>query len=493
MAKGRASDRVSIGTEPLESEDLLRIAAGAAVHVAAAARARMAVSRAVLLEAVDRGDAVYGSTRRLGAGADDEVGDQEAFQVQAIRNHAGGIGEPVQPLIVRAAMATRLAQFALGGAGARPQLADALAALLNAGIVPLVSERGSVGMADLALNAAVAEVLVGEGAVLTEEGRSVPGAQALSDAGLKPLALETHEALSLLNTNAFTIGSAALLDPRLESLAAIADRVVALSLEAAAAHRPSGDLGPYSSTAHDDVEGSARWQSAFAIREALRDSFLHGERERRTQDELSFRCAPQVHGALADTTEALLATVDDALTVRPENPLVDVETRSVVPNGNFAAPELTFALEATRLALTHVARVSARRTAVLSALARPLRAAGRAGIPGLLAYSGAEQLVRLQQLAVPVSLGDVVLSEVEDYATWGWTAAQATHEACDLVMDVLAIEALHAASLLSDATEQSGQGTARLRTALVELIERGGSAEELVLGATDLLADDLAV
>lgn len=489
MATGLA--RVSIGSDPLGIEDLLLIAAGATVRIAAAARARMAVSRAVLLEAVERGDAVYGSTRQLGAGADDEVADQEAFQVQTIRNHAGGIGEPVQPLIVRAAMATRLAQFALGGAGVRPQVADALAALLNAGVVPLVPERGSVGMADLALNAAVAEVLVGEGGVLTEDGRSVPSAQALSDAGLTPLTLETHEALALLNTNAFTIGAAALLDSRLESIATIANRVVALSLEAAAAHRPSGDLGPYSSVVHEDVEGSGRWQSALAIRDALQDSFLHGDRARRTQDELSFRCAPQVHGALGDLTETLLATVDDALAVRAENPLVDVETRSVVPNGNFASPELTFALETTRLALAHVARVSGRRTAVLSGLARPLRAAGRAGIPGLLAYSGAEQLVRLQQLAVPVSLGDVVLSEVEDYATWGWTAAQATHQACDFVMDVLAIEALHAASLLRDATEQSGRGTGRLRTALGAVIEHGGSAEELVLAAIDVLANDL--
>jgi histidine ammonia-lyase len=487
MARSGGPTPVTIGTDPLAAEEVLEIALGASVRIGASARARMAVSRAVLLETVERGDAVYGSTRRLGAGADDAVEDQAAFQLQVVRNHAGAFGDPVDPLIVRAAIATRIAQLALGGAGVRPQVADALAALLGAGVVPLVRDRGSVGMADLALNAAVAQVLIGEGTVLTEEGAAVPAAEALAAAGLEPFALQLHEGLSLVNTNTFTIGAAVLLDPRLEGVGVAADAVVALSLEAAAAHRASGDLGPYSPVVHADAEGTGTARSAAAIREALHGSFLEEERERRTQDELSFRSAPQVHGALAERSDDLLTTVEDALTVRAENPLVDVETRSVVPNGNFAALDLTLGLESLRLALAHVGRISTRRTAVLSALARPLRAEDRAGIPGLLAYAGAERLVDLQSLAAPVSLADVVLSEVEDYATWGWTAARTAHESVDAVLDLLAIEALHAASLLRASDVRSGSGTAPLRTALVGLLDRGGSAEDLVVGAQQVL------
>jgi histidine ammonia-lyase len=490
MAPAEPSGRVTIATEPIEAEDVLAIAAGAPVRIGAAARARMSVSRAVLLQAVERGDAVYGATRRLGAGADDEVDEQAAFQLQVVRNHAGAIGDPVDPLIVRAAIAVRVAQFALGGSGVRPQVADALVGLLTADIVPFVPDRGSVGMADLALNAAIAQVVIGEGAVITESGDTISGAEALADAGLVPLELETHEALSLLNTNTFTLGSAVLVDPRLEELGVVADRVMALSLEAAGAHRPSGDLGPYSSPVFDDVEGSGAWRSAFALRELLDGSFLHDAGERRTQDELSFRCAPQVHGALAERAEDLAGAVDDALVVRAENPLVDVESRTVVPNGNFASPDLVLGLESVRLALAHVGRISARRTAVLSALARPIRAAGRAGIPGLLAYTAAERMNDLRRLAAPVSLDDVVLSEVEDYATWGWTAARTTHDAIDAATDLLAIEGLHAASLLRDATVTSGTGSAPLRTALADLLERGGGAEELVRGAAELLAGE---
>ena len=442
------------------------------------------------MEAVERGDAVYGATRRLGAGADDEVDDQAAFQVQVIRNHAGAIGDPVEPLIVRAAIAVRVAQLALGGSGVRADVADALIGLLNASITPFVPDRGSVGMADLALNAAVAQVVIGEGAVLSDDGEVVSAAEALASAGLMPLELETHEALSLLNTNTFTIGSAVLADPRLEELSALADRAFALSLEAAAAHRASGDLGPYSTTAFADVEGSGPWRSAVAIRELLDGSFLHGRTDTRTQDELSFRCAPQVHGAFAERSEDLAAAIDDALVVRAENPLVDVETRSIVPNGNFASVDVVLALESIRVALAHVGRISARRTGVLSALARPLRAEGRAGIPGLLAYTAAERLNDLRRLAAPVSLDDLVLSEVEDYATWGWTAARAAHDAIDAATDLLAIEALHAASLLRGTTVVLGRGTAPLVAALAALLERGGGAEELVRGAAEVLAGE---
>ncbi|WP_375390051.1 aromatic amino acid lyase [uncultured Amnibacterium sp.] len=489
MSAPAAPAPVVVGTDPVSAQEVLAVAVGAPIRIGAAARARMAVSRAVLLEAVGRGDAVYGSTRRLGAGADDAVDDQAAFQVQVIRNHAGAIGDPLDPLVVRAAIATRVAQLALGGAGARPAVADALVALLATDVTPLVRDRGSVGMADLALGAAVAQVVIGEGAVLTGDGAVVAGADALEAAGLEPLELETHEALSLLNTNAFTIGSAVLLDPRLELLGAAADAAVALSLEAAAAHRPSGDLGPFSAEVHADADGSGTARSAEAVREALAGSFLREPRETRTQDELSFRCVPQVHGALAERADDLLTTVEDALVIRAENPLVDVGSRSVIPNGNFAAPDLTLALEGLRLALAHVGRISVRRTGVLSALARPLRAEGTAGIPGLLAYAGAERYVDLQALAAPVSLADVVLSEVEDYATWGWTAARATHDAVDAVLDLLAIEALHAASLLRHAAVRSGRGTAPIRAALVALLDRGGSAEELLAGAQDALLD----
>lgn len=482
-----------LGTEPLTADALVAIADGEAVRIGATARARMSVSRAVLLAAVGRGDAVYGATRRLGAGVGDEVDDQAAFQVSTIRNHAGAIGEPLAADEVRAGIAARVAHLVQGGSGARPEVADALAALLQARVLPVVRDRGSVGMADLALLAAVAQVLIGEGAAALPDGRVLPGGEALAAAGLRPLVLGTHEALALLNTNAFTIGLLALAGDGAAALSAAADRVAALSVEAAAAHRPSGALGAFSERAHAAYEPSGQWRSAAQIREHLAGSFLTApDRAAGVQDELAFRCVPQVHGAFEDAAQTLLEQVDDALAVRPENPLVDVDSRTVVVTGNFAQLPLVLAAESARLALAHLGGLSERRTAVLSALARPLRAAGRAGMPGLLAYAAAETAVELRRLAQPVSLSPVVLSEVEDAATWGWTAARATRDALGEGTALLAIEALHAAALLRDAPEcaRLGHGTAPLAEALIALLDGEGDAEALVSSAELLLATE---
>ena len=201
------------------------------------------------------------------------------------------------------------------------------------------------------------------------------------------------------------------------------------------------------------------------------------------QDELSFRCAPQVHGALADTAADLLDAVDGELAVRPENPLVDAESGTITPNGNFAPVGLALDLERARIALAHLGGIAERRIAVLSGLSAPLRAADTAGIPGLLAYTAAADLAALRALAAPVTLGAAPLSGVEDYATFAWSAAEAGQKASDLLLEILAIEVLHAASLLRGRTEALGAGTAPVVARLAELIDSGLSADELVLSA----------
>jgi histidine ammonia-lyase len=479
---------VVLGAGPITAEELLAIADGEGVALSPAARTRMTVARSVLTSALETGEAVYGLTRRLGAGVGDPVEDQAAFQRQVLRNHRADTGEPVPAPVVRAAMAARLAHLAAGGSGARPEVADALAALLNHDLVPLVRDRGSVGAADLVQNAAVAAVLVGEGAVLREDGTVVPGAEALAAAGLTPLEPEAHEALSLINTNAFALASTAVLGARLDALTDAADLAVACSLEAAGAHRASGDLGPFSAVVHADAGEEGRATSAERVRELLDGSFLADPaRERAVQDELSFRCAPQVHGALADTAADLLDAVDGELAVRPENPLVDPESGTITPNGSFAPVGLALDLERARVALAHLGGIAERRIAVLSGLSAPLRAADTAGIPGLLAYTAAADLAALRAAAAPVTLGAAPLSGVEDYATFAWSAAEAGQKASDLLLEILAIEVLHAASLLRGRTEVLGAGTGPVVARLVELIGADLSADELVLSAALVL------
>lgn len=481
---------VQLGAEPLTAEDLLAIAGGEPVRLGPAARTRMAVSRSLLERALEQGDAVYGLTRRLGAGAGTPVEDQAAFQRQVIRNHRGGLGDPLDPELVRAAMAARLAHLVAGGAGVRPAVAEALAALLNSGIVPAVPDRGSVGAADLTQYAAVAAVLLGEGRIRTDDGETAEAGPALAAAGLEPLELEAHEGLSLLNTNGFALAAAALLGEALDALVADSAVALALSLEAAALHRPSGDLGPLAAVVHDAApEGQAA--VAAAVRELLEGSFLADpERERAVQDELCFRCAPQVLGALTESAEALLLDVDADLAARPENPLVDAATGTITANGNFAPVRLALDLERARLAIAHAAAIAERRIALLSGLAAPLRREDRAGIPGLLAYTAAEDLAELRQLAAPVTLGAAPLSGVEDYATFAWSAARAAERAVELATEVVAIEALHAASLLRAVEDRPrlGAGTGPVLDRLLAVLEEGGDAEDLVVSAAAALA-----
>src|SRR5690349_8743769 len=136
---------VRLGAQPPSVSDIVAVAEGAPVALDADARATIAASRAVVERAIEAGQPVYGLNRRLGAGRDDavEAADFAAFQRRTIANHRGGIGAPLSEVEARAVVATRLAGFARGGAGVRPELADAYAALLNAGVTPRIPSRGS--------------------------------------------------------------------------------------------------------------------------------------------------------------------------------------------------------------------------------------------------------------------------------------------------------------------------------------------------------------
>ena len=207
---------------------------------------------------------------------------------------------------------------------------------------------------------------------------------------------------------------------------------VALSLEAAGAHRPSGDLGPYSS----DGVRRRRGQRSVALRG--RDPRAaaglvparggrSGARRTSCRSAARRRCTARCSSAPRTSRSRSRTRSSCARRTRSSTSRPGRSCRTATSRRRTSCS----ALESVRLALAHVGRISARRTGVLSALARPLRAEGRAGIPGLLAYTAAERLNDLRRLAAPVSLDDVVLSEVEDYATWGWTAARTTHDAID--------------------------------------------------------------
>lgn len=485
---------IRFGAQPPIVSDIVAIAEGAPVVLDADARDRIAASRAVVEHAIEVGEPVYGLNRRLGAGRDDAVEADElaAFQRRTIANHRGGIGEPLTEVEARAVVVTRLAGFTRGGAGVRPELADAYAALLNARVTPRIPSRGSVGAADLTALAEVAAVVIGTGVVL-RDGGDVPAAQALADTGLQPVELAPHEALAALSANALSVGVGSLAAVAARQLAEAVDLVVALSLEAVGAAGPAANLSPYSSAVADARGGSGQRASARAIRAALDGSSLEAsDRIVTVQDPLAFRTAPQLHGALRESVSRLRTELEVELAARSENPVVDLPSGRLVSGGNFQALSLALALENLRLALAHVAEASERRTAALSLALAPARREGRTRVPGLLLYAAADAVAEVRQLAAPATLGSSTLSGVEDHATYAPLALRLLQRSLARTAEVVAIEALHAADLLGVLESRpTGAGTGRLAAALAEsfgdIVDSRG-ADALVQETTRLLA-----
>ncbi|MFF1878542.1 aromatic amino acid ammonia-lyase [Leifsonia sp. NPDC058230] len=470
--------------------DLVAIADGARVSLGADVLATLAASRAVVEEAIAAGRPVYGLNRRLGAGRDTVVDPAEfaEFQRRTIANHRGGVGESLELRETRAVIAARLIGFTRGGSGVRPELAEAYAAMLDAGVHPVIPARGSVGAADLTHLAEVAAVVTGSGRAFDGSGGIVDGRTALEAAGLVPVELAPHEGLAVLSSNAYSIGVGALAVTEARSLAA-ADLAIALSLEAVAASGPAGNLSAFSSVVADARGGAGQRMSAAAIRAALAGSALEKpERAVTVQDPLAFRTAPQLHGALRESVDRAQAELDLELAARSDNPVVDTASGAMVSGGNFQALPLALSLEGLRLVLAHVGSASERRAAALSLALAPARSEGRTRVPGLLLYSAAAAVAELRQLAAPATLGITTLSGVEDHATLAPLALRLLQRSLALTGEVLAIEALHAADALRVAgATPTGDGTAPVFGALDALIAGGDASADLVPAALSVL------
>lgn len=487
-----------IGTAHIRAEEVARAAADPAVEVVLSADALelMGLSRDVVQAAIDSGHKVYGLNTLLGSGRDTAVEEASIldYQIQVIRYHHSGVGALLARDEVRAVILTRLIGFTRGGSGVRPDTARFYAELLNRGVVPAIPRDGSVGSSDLTQLAAVAAVAIGEGQALAEDGTVVTGAEALARAGLEPLVLAPGEALALVSANAYSIGAGALQFGRLLRLADLADTALALSLEATARYDGGGNLSPFSPAVQAAKAVDGQRVSAAKVRCLLRGGWLEDpRREASVQDALSFRAAPQTHGAFRAQVTALAEALEVELNGRGDNPLTDLVSGRMVSGGNFQPMQLALAFEALRLGLAHVGISSERRIAKLYPPQRLIRQlnleAARSGtplaaedLPGLLWYSAAGLLAELKFLAAPATLGAPTLSaDVEDHSTLAPLALQQLERAVETAGKLLTIEALTAAYLLAEAQGAEAGGS-----------QSAGEARPLGKG-TGAVVDRLAV
>lgn len=465
-----------IGTARLRAADVARVASDPSVEVLLSVEALelMGRSREVVQAAIDSGRRVYGLNTLLGSGRDTAVEEESIldYQVQVVRYHHSGVGSLLAPEEVRALILARLIGFTRGGSGVRPETARFYAELLNRGVVPAVPRDGSVGSSDLTQLAAVAAVAIGEGQALDAEGNVMSGAAALSGAGLEPLVLAPGEALALVSANSYSIGAGTLELGRLLRLADLADTALSLSLEATGRYDGGGNLSPFSPAVQSAKAVDGQRVSAANVRRLVHDGWLEDpQRDVSVQDALSFRAAPQTHGAFRAQVAALAEALEVELNGRGDNPLTDLVSGRMISGGNFQPMQLALAFEALRLGLAHVGISSERRIAKLYPPQRLIRQlnleAARSGtplaaeeLPGLLWYSAAGLLAELKFLAAPATLGAPTLSaDVEDHSTLAPLALQQLERSVRAAEELLTIEALTAAYLLAQAQEAEAGGS----------------------------------
>lgn len=447
---------VTLDGESLTLDAVARVAAGEGVTLAAAVRPRLVASREAVLRCLEGNRPIYGVNTGFGALAEVRVPPAEIAHLQRnlVLSHACGVGPSLPVPVVRAMTVLRANTLAHGYSGVRPEVVEALVAILEAGVHPVVPSQGSVGASgDLAPLAHLAAVLIGAGEA-EYRGRVQPATDALLEAGLGPIVLEAKEGLALVNgTQAMTaVGVLALLDAA-RCLSA-ADVVGAMTLDALMGTPRAFEARVQMVRPHPGQAASAE-----NLRRLLAESAIYESHQDcgRVQDAYSLRCMPQVHGAGRDAAEHARRVLAVEVNAATDNPLVFPEDpeEPFVSAGNFHGQPVAVALDALKVGLASVASISERRTARLVDPAL-------SGLPPFLVeesgvHSGfmipqvvaAALVSEVKTLAAPASVDSIPTSaNKEDHVSMGLHAARQAAAIVDALAQVLAIEALCAAQAL---------------------------------------------
>ncbi len=451
---------VTVTGEALALDDLVAVARGRAGAVLGTGVAdRMAPSRAVVAEAVDRDTVMYGITTGFGALADTHVGreDLEQMQLALIRSHSAGVGEPLPDDVVRGLLLLRARTLTAGYSGVRFELPAKLLELLEHDLLPVIPGKGSVGASgDLAQLAHLAQPLVGEGRLRRtgdSDLRGRPAAELLAEAGIDPLVLAPKEGLSLINGTEPMQVLLALAVDEIGLLVKVADIAAAMSVEALL-----GTDKPYDERVQVIRPHPGQLASASNLRRLLAASPLvasHRESDHAVQDSYCLRCAPQVHGAVRDVLAHARRVIDIELGSVVDNPVI-VPDGEVMSTGNFHGEPLAFAGDMLAIAVAELASISERRTDRMldPAFSRSLPAflARRPGTNSgfmIAQYTAASLVSENKVLAHPSSVDSIPTSgNQEDHVSMGWTSMRKLREVVANVRHVLAVEVLAGAQAL---------------------------------------------
>ena len=456
---------VTINSAGMTMQDVIDVARhNACVEISEQALAGMAATREHIEKLANGETPVYGISTGFGALANRHIAIEDRVQLQKslVRSHAAGMGEPVEREVVRALMLLRLKTLCSGRTGARPLVAQTMAAILNAGITPYVHEYGSLGCSgDLAPLAHCAMVLMGEGRafgpVSNESatdgtlGTERPVADLLAEAGITPVELREKEGLALINGTDGMLGMAILAIADLNHLVDYADKIAAMSVEGL-----MGTDQVFRPELHEPLRphpGQAK--SAANMFAALKGSEIvasHRVGDSKVQDAYSLRCAPQVTGGLRDTIDYATVVATRELAAAVDNPIV-LENGEVTSNGNFHGAPVAYILDFLAIPATDLGSMSERRTDRMLDVNRssglpPFLAADAGVDSGLMIaqYTQAGLVSENKRLAAPASVDSIPSSAMqEDHVSMGWHAGRKLRKVVDNLRMILAVELTAAA------------------------------------------------
>ncbi|MBY8997672.1 MAG: histidine ammonia-lyase, partial [Candidatus Thorarchaeota archaeon] len=438
---------VAVDGESLTIEDVIQVARNnKKVELAVSAIELIKKSRDVIENAIKDGRTVYGVNTGFGELASVLIGPEDLakLQVNLIRSHSVGVGDPFPIEVVRGMILLRANALAKGYSGIRFEIILTLIEMLNAGVTPVVPQQGSVGSSgDLAPLAHMALVMIGEGEAFYK-GERIDGLQALKKAGLKPVVLQAKEGVALINgTQPMTsVGALTVFD----ALNVVKDTMIAscMSLEALKGTRTALDKRIHEIRAHE-----GQTDVAAAMRSLLPDSEINQSHADCgiVQDAYSLRCAPQVIGASLDTIRYVQSVIETEINSATDNPLVFADDSTVVSGGNFHGQPIALAMDFLGIALAEIANISERR---INRLVNP----HLSGLPAFLTtegglesgmmiaqYTAAALVSENKVLAHPASVDSIPTSaDQEDHVSMGTIAARKASSILENVKNVVAIE-----------------------------------------------------
>lgn len=458
---------IMIGMEKMTLEDLVSIARyGAKVQLTETSVQRINDARQLIEQWVEEEKSIYGVTTGFGALSDVTISKKDTRQLQQniLMSHSAGTGDILDEETVRAVMALRIKDFALGHSGIRLETVQHLITMLNKGVCPVVPEKGSVGASgDLIPLAHLSLVMIGLGEAYYK-GQRMSGAEVLNHCGITPLRLEAAEGLALINGTQVmgAIGGLVVYDAM--NLAKLIDIASAMSLEVLMGSRTEFDPRIHKIRPHPGQAAAA--DNMYRITQNSEIVTSHKDCHR-IQDAYTLRCSPQVHGAGKDAVIYAKKVLETEMNASTNNPLIFTESQEFLLGGNFHGQPIALAMDFLCMGVSEFANISERR---IERLVNPKLS----GLPAFLVRDGGlnSGFMIAQYVAAALVSENKILSHPacvdsiptsankEDHVSMGTISARKCREIIKNVEHVIAIELLCGAQALDLFTNlKPGEGT----------------------------------